>query len=177
MKTKGRMWVASVAFLFIMGAWLEAGLSAELKVGCVDIQKALNDCNAGKEAKKVIGKEVEKAQRQMTDKQKELQTMKESLEKQATMLTLEARSAKEKEYQQKVLEFQRWVEDNRNEINQKRTEMERNISVGLQRIIQKVGADDGYTLIFEKNESIVLFASKTIDLTDRVIKAYDTQKK
>jgi Skp family chaperone for outer membrane proteins len=44
-------------------------------------------------------------------------------------------------------------------------------------VIQKVGADEGYTLILDKNENIVLFASKAIDVTDRVIKAYDAQKK
>jgi Skp family chaperone for outer membrane proteins len=44
-------------------------------------------------------------------------------------------------------------------------------------VIQKLGADEGYTLILEKNESIVLFASKTIDITDRAIKAFDAPKK
>jgi outer membrane protein len=67
---------------------------------------------------------VEKFQRLIADKQKELQTAKESLEKQALMLTPEARAVKEKEYQNKLREFQRWGEDNQNEINLKRAEME-----------------------------------------------------
>ena len=93
------------------------------------------------------------------------------------MLTPDARANKEKEYQSKLREFQRWGEDSQNELNQKRTEMERNISIGLVKVIQKIGAEDGYTLILDKNENIVLFASKAIDVTDRVIKAYDAQKK
>jgi Skp family chaperone for outer membrane proteins len=44
-------------------------------------------------------------------------------------------------------------------------------------VIQKIGADEGYTVILEKNESIVLYVAKSIDITDRVIKAYDAQKK
>jgi len=44
-------------------------------------------------------------------------------------------------------------------------------------VIQKLGADEGYTLILEKNESIVLFASKPTDITDHVIKAFDAQRK
>jgi hypothetical protein len=36
---------------------------------------------------------------------------------------------------------------------------------------------EGYGLILEKDENIVLFGTKSIDLTDRVIKAYDLQKK
>ena len=161
----------------VLFGFLGSALAVDLKFAYVDIQKAVNESNAGKDAKKAITKEVEKFQGQIASKQKELQTLKESLEKQAPMLTPDARATREKEYQNKLREFQRWGEDTQNEINQKRVEMERNISIALQKVIQKVGADEGYTLILEKNESIVLFVSKTIDITDRVIKAYDAQKK
>ncbi len=165
-----------VAGIILLG-WIGSVWAADLKVAYVDIQKAINECNAGKDAKKVITKDVEKIQRLVADKQKELQTMKESLEKQTLMLTPEARSHKEKEYQGKVRDFQRWADDTQNEMNQKRMEMERNISSGLIKVIQKVGTDEGYTFILEKNETIVLYASKAIDITDRVIKTFDAQKK
>lgn len=151
--------------------------SADLKIGSVDIRKAVNECSAGKEAKKALTKEVEKFQRLIAEKQKELQDMKESLEKQGPMLNAETRAAKEKDLQSRLRDFQRWGEDTQNEINQKRVEMERNISIALQSVIQKVGEDEGYTLILEKNENIALFTSNSIDITDRVIKAYDAQKK
>jgi len=167
----------SVVIGMILLGWFGSVWAADLKIAYVDIQKAVNESNAGKDAKKLITKDVEKFQGQIADKQKVLQTMKESLEKQAPMLNPDARATREKEYQNKLREFQRWGEDAQNEINQKRMEMERNISIGLQKVIQKVGADEGYTLILEKNEGIVLFVSKALDITDRVIKAYDTQKK
>ena len=161
----------------ILLGWFGSVLAADLKIAYVDIQKAVNESNAGKEAKKAITKDVEKFQHIVADKQKELQTLKESLDKQALMLTPDARANKEKEYQNKLREFQRWGEDTQNEVNQKRMEMERNISAALIKVIQKIGADEGYTVILEKNETIVLYASKLIDITDRVIKAYDAQKK
>lgn len=169
--------IGMVIGMMILSGWLGSVWAADFKIAYVDIQRAVNECNAGKDAKKAITKEVEKFQRQIADKQKELQTMKESLEKQAPMLNTDARANREKEYQNKLREFQRWGEDTQNEINQKRMEMERNISIGLQKVIQKVGADEGYTFILEKNESVVLYISKTIDMTDRVIKAHDAQKK
>jgi outer membrane protein len=146
--------VSFVIALILLG-WLGSGWAAELKIAYVDIQRAINECNAGKDAKKAITKEVEKFQRLIAD----------------------ARANKEKEYQNKLREFQRWGEDSQNELNQKRMEMERSISISLVKVIQKLGADEGYTLVLEKNENIVLFASKTIDITDRAIKAYDAQKK
>jgi outer membrane protein len=167
----------SIVIGMILLGWFGSVWAADLKIAYVDIQKAVNESNSGKDAKKVITREVEKFQGQIADKQKVLQTMKESLEKQAPMLNPDARATREKEYQNKLREFQRWGEDTQNEINQKRMEMERNISIGLQKVIQKVGADEGYTLILEKNESIVLFVSRALDITDRVIKAYDAQKR
>jgi len=163
--------------IVFLGGWIGSVWAADYKIGCVDIQKAVNECNAGKEAKKTIAKEVEKFQRLIAEKQKELQVMKDSLDKQSPMLNPEARASKEKEYQSKLREFQRWGEDSQNEVNQKRVEMERNIGLGLQKVIQKVGADEGFTIILERNENIVLFSSKAIDITDRVIKLFDAQKK
>jgi outer membrane protein len=165
-----------ISAILILG-WLGSSLASDLKIGYVDIQRAVNDCQAGKEAKKTITKEFEKYQRLGAEKQKELQGMKESFEKQAPMLNPDARTTKEKEYQNKLREFQRWGEDSQNEINQKRVDLERTISIGLQKVIQKVGAEDGYTLVLEKNETIVLYVSKSIDLTDKIIKAFDAQKK
>jgi outer membrane protein len=69
------------------------------------------------------------------------------------------------------------LDDNQKEIQQKGQEMERTIALGLQTVIKKIGEEEGYTLVLEKNENIVLFSSKAIDFTDRVIKAFDAQKK
>jgi len=149
----------------------------ELKVGCVDIQRAMNECHAGIEAKKAIGKEMEKLQKLFGERQKELQAMKESFDKQALMMKPEARAAKEKEFQTKVRDYQRWLEDNQKEIQQKGREMELTILQGVQKVVKKIGEEEGYTLVLEKNENIVLYSSKAIDFTDRVIKGYDAQKK
>jgi len=181
MTVYGKSFRIAVAVLFSLavGGLLTGRVYSQalIKIGSVDIQRALNECDTGKEAKKALTKEVEKFQRLVAEKQKELQDMKESLDKQVIMLTPEARRTREKELQARLRDFQRWGEDVQNELNQKRAEMERNILVDLQKVVQKLGADGGYTLILEKNQNIVFFSSKSIDMTDLVIKTYDGQKK
>ncbi len=178
MNTNAKRMGWAIAIALLAGTFgFSPAWSAELKVGSVDIQKAINECNAGKEAKKEISKEVEEFQRLVAEKQKELQTMKETLDKQGPMLNVDARTSKEKELQTKARDFQRWGQDYENDIKQKQMEKERNISTNLIKVIQKLGADEGFTFILEKNEAIVLYTSKAIDLTDRVIKLFDTQKK
>jgi outer membrane protein len=167
-----------IGMVILIGGWFTGSVwSSELKIGCVDIQKAMNECQEGMEAKRVINREMEKLQKLFSERQRELQTMKESLEKQAPMLNPDTRAAKERDFQTKVRDYQRWLEDNQKEIQQKGQEMERTISLGLQKVIKKIGEEEGYTVILEKNESIVLFSSKAIDVTDRVIKVFDVQKR
>jgi outer membrane protein len=169
--------IGILVFMILGGLFTGTVYPADIKIGSVDMQRVINECSAGNEARKVIAQDGEKFQRLIGEKQRELQTMKESFEKQALMLTPDARANEEREYQNKLREFQRWGEDTQNELNQKRTQMERNISIGLVKVVQEIGANEGYTLILQKNENIVLFASKPADITDHVIKAYDVQKK
>jgi outer membrane protein len=172
--------VVAVLLIIAMGGLLAGRVysqNSSIKIGSVDIRKAVNECQSGKEAKQALSKEVEKYQALVAERQKELQGMKESLEKQSLILTPETRMAREKELQTKLRDFQRWGEDVQNELNQKRAEMERNIFIGLQKVIQKLGADGGYTLILEKNETTVLFTATSTDITDLVIRAFDAQKK
>jgi len=172
-----KRFITIVGILLIVGGWTGLAFAEDLKIGVVDMQRAINECQAGKEARKADIKEMEKYQRQGAEKQQELQTMKDNLDKQAPMLTQEARSAKERELQIKAREFQRWQEDIQAEINQKRMELGQNVQVGLRRIIKKLAEDEGFTIVLEKNENIVLFSVKTVDLTDRIIKIADTPKK
>ena len=170
--------VIRIFVLIIIGGLLTGrAYSADIKIGCVDMQKAVNACNAGKEARQALIRETEKLQRVIGEKQKELQEMKESLEKQSLLLNPEVRVAREKELQAKFRDFQRWGKDVQNELNQKRAEMEANISRSLVKVAQEIGTKEGYTVILEENENIVLFAAMSTDLTDLVIKAFDAQKK
>jgi outer membrane protein len=169
-----------VLLLFVVGGRLSGVVYSQnlnVKIACVDIQRAINECDAGKEARRALSKDVEKIQNLIFEKQRELQEMKESFDKQSLMLSPEARASREKELQARFRDYQRWGEDVQNEMNQKKLEMEKTIFISLQKVIQKLGADGGYTLILEKSETFVLFASKPTDITDLVIKAHDVQKK
>jgi outer membrane protein len=176
MEGKKRL-ITIVGILLIMGGWTGLALAEELKIGVVDMQRAINECQAGKEARKADISQMEKYQRQGAEKQQELQTMKDNLDKQAPMLTQEARNAKERELQIKAREFQRWQEDIQAEINQKRMELGQTVQVGLRKVIKKLAEDEGFTIVLEKNDNIVLFSVKAMDLTDRVVKIADTLKK
>ena len=179
MRLYGRMILLTAGISLLATGMISASLaaSAELKVGSIDIRRAVNECNEGREAKRALAGEVQDYQRLSAEKQKGLQDMRDALQKQDVMLAPEARATKERELETKIKEFQRWTEDRENEIKQKQADIETRISIGLQKVIQKLGEDEGYSLILDKNDNIVFFTSTAIDITDRVIKVYDARNK
>lgn len=148
-------------------------LAQDVKVGFVDLQKALNLSQSGQAAKEQIKQKVESYDAQVKAKQEELQKLKESLEKQAMLLSEEARGNKEREYQQKVKDYQRYAKDIQEELQQADADFTRKILEQLFEVVQDIGKKEGYTMILEKTESAMLYGDSSIDLTDKVIQAFD----
>lgn len=173
--TKGRTIIlCGVAIFSILGALAHA---AEMKIGYVDMQRALNESDAGKEAKVVMESEYQKFQNEIAQRQKELQAFQQTLQRQALMLSEKARQEKEKEYRSKLKEFKRWGEDKQAELKQKEMDLTKATLKGLGATVRKLGEEEKFTLILEKNEAVILFASKAIDLTDRVIQIFNSTGK
>jgi outer membrane protein len=164
--------VLALSILAVMPA-----LAAEVKLGYVDLQKALNLSESGKAAKEKIQKKVKEHEGAIDARQKELKKLKDELEKQVLLLSDEARGAKERDYQQKLKDFQRYTKDIQEELQQQDADFTRQILEDLFKVIKGIGEKEGYTMIFEQSESSLLFADDKIDLTDKVIKAYDAQGK
>lgn len=166
------------AILFVcLGLIVLPGFAQAQKIAFVDLQKALNLSEAGKEAKEKIKTEVQGYDTEVQDKQEELKKMKEDLEKQAMLLSEEARNAKERDYQQKVKEYQRLTKDIQESLQQMDQDFTRKILEDLLKVAQDYGKSQGFIMILEKTESSIVYADESIDITDEVIKAFDKQGK
>lgn len=167
--------IVIVPFLIVTAS--NASAEKALKIGYVDMQEALNVSDAGKKAKDVFKGEVERLQKDLDKQQEELKKMNEELEKQAFLLSEETRAKKEKEYQEKLKNFKRFYQDSQEKLQEKDGQLTRKIIIDLRKVIEEMGAEQGYTLIFEKNESSLLYADKGVDLTNEVVKRYNGKSK
>src|SRR5262245_36641999 len=79
----------------------------EIKLGYVDLQRALNDSEAGKTAKEKFKGEVDKAEQSLEKRKNEVEKLKEELEKKGLLLNEEQRDALERDYRDKLGEFER----------------------------------------------------------------------
>lgn len=148
-----------------------------LKIGYVDMQKALNYCEAGKEAKRQMTLEVEKMQKVFAGKQKELEKIKDDLEKRGSVLSENVRREKDRDYQTKLRDLQRLQKDYEDDLRRKDREFTERILKNMEVIIKQMGEEEKYTVILEKNQPTILFISNSLDLTVEVIKRIDQKQK
>ena len=162
----------TVLVFFPMSAFAE-----ETKLAYVDLQAALSTSSAGKSARDMFQREVDRIQKDLYVKQNDLKRLKDELEKQGLLLSEETKVEKEREYQDKLKAVQRYYQDAQEELQGKDAELTRSILIDLRRIIVNIGQEKGYDMILERNESSVLFAKESADLTSEVIKRLNEAKK
>lgn len=148
----------------------------ELKIGFVDLQRALNDSNSGQKAKKEFKKQVDRMQEQLKSQKNRLEGLKAELEKKALVMKEEERRELEKDYQRQLRDFERSYKDTQAELQQRDNELTAGLLQELQVVIAIFGEEQGYTIILEQASSSVLYGAPQIDLTNQIIRAYNDSK-
>jgi outer membrane protein len=147
----------------------------DLKIGYVDLQKALNESEAGKKAKTVFKAEVDRMEQSLEKRKKEVEKLKDELEKKGLLLKEEERDSLERDYRQQLRDFERQYKDSQQELQIKDRALTGRILEELRQVIQDMGEQGNYTIILEGNNTVVLYGSKAIDLTETVIKTYNAK--
>lgn len=63
-----------------------------------------------------------------------------------------------------------------NELRMKEESLLKPIVEGLRKQIDAIAKKEGYTVILEKADNLVLFAKEEINLTNQIVKAYEKSK-
>ena len=146
-----------------------------LKIGYVDLQKALNESEAGKKAKETFKAEVDRMEQSLERRKTEVEKLKNELEKKGLLLKEEERDSLERDYRQKLRDFERQYKDSQQELQIKDRDLTGRVLEELRQVIQGMGEEGSYTVILEGNNTVVLYGSRAIDLTETVIKTYNTK--
>lgn len=153
------------------------GAPAATRIGYVDFTRALNEVSDGREAKKRLRGEFKEKQQRLNILQAELTAMKEEIDRDKLILSSAALKAREGAYRQKLMDVQRRFAEFRREMSEREGHLTEEILTRLRDIVRSIGEREGYALILEKSQEIVLYAPRVEDLTGRVIKEYNRNLK
>jgi outer membrane protein len=146
---------------------------AKENLGYVNLQRAILEVDEGKRAKESLKKTFEKKQADLQKKETELKTLKDQLEKSSQSDDPVTRQ-KRIEFQNKLLDLQQVFVKEQQELQQLEQKELSAITVKMRKIIDEIGKQGDYTLILEIQDSRLLYAKAHLDLTNEVIRKYNS---
>jgi outer membrane protein len=146
-----------------------------VKIGFIDMQRAINEADAGKKAKAELEGMIKERQVKIDEKMALRDKLVAELEKQAVVLSEEALRQKQDELDLLTREIERMATDARMELEKSQRELELDIVKDLDDIITQIGKEGGYMLILPAD--VILFSIEGIEITDLVIEELDKRFK
>jgi len=164
--------ICLVAALSFMTAAVSS--AAGTKIGTVDTTRVLTESKAGQEGMKAVETMFNNKQAEFDQRQQEVKQQLDDLDKQSMLISPDEKKQRQDKLQKDIRDLQRFKEDSETELNKKRDEMVGNMSKDVKAVLESYGKQEGYTLILER--SVVLYAPDAVDITDKIIDAYDRSK-
>lgn len=143
------------------------------KVAVVDIQRLQNQSAVFQKQRAKLKKKFDAMQKKLKDEEQAIRKLEEDFNKQSMMLSLDAKEDKKRELERKKRHFKYLYEDYTQEMKDAETEATKRVGKELEKIVQKIAAEKGYILIFERRTIGLIYFDDAIDITDQVSKAYD----
>ena len=148
-------------------------IAAEIQVGVIDVQRLVLESRRGQ----VILDRLKNLREQNTAEgeilQQEIQLLQGRHQEAGASLSAERLAELEKELEEKIIEFRRFADDAERVLEKEQDDAFARIEREVMPIIDRVGREQGFTLMFNKYESGLVFAADEVDITDLILQLYD----
>jgi outer membrane protein len=163
--------------ILIMTLMFSLSAFAEVKVAIVNIQKIITSIKEGKGVMKSLEKSFKTKQAELKKEEEAIKKLQKDYQKQSLVLSDKAKAKKEGDIRQKIQGLQQKTMKYQKEIQKMEAEMKKPILEKLKPVIDDVSKKEKVAMTFEITSSPLVYAQDKIDITDKVIKAYDKKHK
>lgn len=150
-----------------------ATAAGQIKIAVIDTEKILLSSQAGKKALADLKKLQEAKENELRTRAQELKDLQTKISEGRLSLAQDKLADLSKQYEEKEIAVRRLQDDATRELNKKRDEMLAAIDSRVMPVINQAGKDLGYTLIFRKFESGLIYADEAVDITSVIIQRLD----
>lgn len=162
-----------LATLALAGAGVAAAQDAPQKIAVIDVGRILEESDAGAEALNQLKQLKDQKEAEASGLTTALDDLQEKIETGRLSLSEDKLQEYQAELERKVIELKRLEDDANRELQRVRTNKLGAIERQIMPVINQVGSEGGYTLIFNKFQSGLVFALNEVDITDQVLARFN----
>jgi len=170
---KGYLKIVLFSMVFVLGAFINLQAADAAKIGLVDFQKVLDNSTTGKSAQAEINKKGQAMEAEIRKMGEEAEALKNNLEREALVMSREAKEEKERELRAKVTDLRTVQNKHMQTFREAERELVQKIQKEVMDLVKEIGVKEGYQLILEKRESGAVYFLDSMDITNQVIEAYN----
>lgn len=167
--------VTRVCAVLLLTLLLTPAWGQELKVGFVNLQRAISLSERGKNARAQFQASVKDKQDALRKEQQAIEKEQRDLQKQGVLMKESERAKAQLRFQRRVRDYERDKRDMQEELALREREVTDDILKDLQKIIAELGKTGKFTMILERSQ--LLYTDKGTDVTDDVIKLFNERFK
>jgi outer membrane protein len=152
-----------------------AQTAAPNKVGVIQVQSALIATKDGQKAAKELEERMAPRKKELDGKQSEIRELQERLQKGGNTLSESAKEDLTRNIDAKTKSFNRQVEDAQAELETQQRQVLNSLGQKMMQVIDKYAQANGFSIILDVStqNTPVLYASNTVDVTKEIIDLYD----
>lgn len=147
-------------------------LAQDVKIGYIDSIKIFAEYSETQEAERLYRQEVDQWTAQKQRMEQDIVKLRDELQAQSLMLSEEKKAEKKLELDRKMAEYEQFMADTFGDDGlaaRRNKELTQPIVEKINKILEDLGKDQGYTIIFDVANANVVYADKTLDLTEQVL--------
>ena len=141
------------------------------KLAYVDVQRAIQETEEGKNARNRLKAEFDQRKSQIDKKSADLEKMQQEYEKQAPVLSDEAKRKKQEEFQKALIDARQSAGTLQEDMNRQEQQAMGNILQRLQQVVAEIAERESITFVMDKGT--LLFAPAAADITNEVVRRYN----
>ena len=160
-------------FLLLLALTLTArtAFAQGMKIGYVDVQRAVAEVEEGKSARARLQSELQQKRADLERKRGDIEKMKADYDKQAPVLSEDAKRKKQEELQKAFVEAQNAGQQMQEELTAKEQDAMQSISKRLVQVVAEISDKEGFTFVLDK--AALLYAPAASDVTNEVVRRYN----
>lgn len=154
---------------------LPAAARADVKIGYVDMQRALSEVEEYRSAMSRLQKSLESKTTELKKEEDALLKEAEMLSKQSATMNDEAKRARQGEIQAKYISLREKQARAQEELAKSQERELKPIETRFRQVIDQIAQREGFTLVV--NSAVVLYAPPSLELTNEVVRLYNDRYK
>jgi outer membrane protein len=148
--------------------------AAQSKVAVIDVQRVVTESDPGKEVMGKLRTLSDAKAQEGQSLQQELAALQDQFNKQRFTVSEVRQAEMSKEIEDKQIAIRRFQDDAQRELQDAQRRELGGLEERILPIINQIGQEQGYILIFNKFQSGLVYADESVDITDQVIQRFNT---